>query len=75
MSGDSIAYNSGQFDIDSDNSCNGWLTVSDDGSMVGFETANMPGNIGYARAGKKVIGAEDGAKCLWGWFTDDLSHE
>jgi len=74
ISPDSIAYTSGLFDIDSDNSCNGWLSVTDDGVKVGFEASHMSVDGVYPEK-DKVIGPERGAQCLWRWFTAELSQK
>lgn len=74
LSPDSIAYYSGHFDIDSDNSCNGWLTVSDDGSRLGFEASNMPFQGPYSEK-NQMLGPGQAAECLWRWFTETLNQK
>jgi len=73
FSADSIAYASGHVDIDSDSSCNGWLTVSDNGRSLGFAASNMPFQSTYSEK-NKILTPEQAAKCLWQWFTEILNQ-
>ncbi len=73
MRSDSIAYSSGHFDIDSDNSCNGWLAVSDDGSKLGFDTSSLWATMPGAEQGK-LLSAEKAAEYLWRTFTENLNQ-
>jgi len=69
----SIAYSSGQLDIDSDNSCNGWLCISDDGNKLGFDTSGL---WGIMRGGdeRTMVSTEEAAESFWRGFTDILNQ-
>ncbi|MHC4144257.1 MAG: toll/interleukin-1 receptor domain-containing protein [Planctomycetota bacterium] len=73
MRSDSIAYSSGQLDIDSDNSCNGWLCISDDGSKLGFDTSGLWGLM-PAGVDCTIVDTEKAAACFWRGFTDVLNR-
>lgn len=70
MGSDSIAYNSGHFDIDSDNSCNGWLRISDELSKLGFDISNLWVTM-PAGDESRLLGSEKAAECLWRTFTEN----
>ena len=74
MRSDSIAYTSGHFDIDSDNSYNGWLAVSDDGSKLGFDTSSLWATMQGAEQGK-LLSAEKAPECLWRRFIEILNQD
>ncbi|MFX0199081.1 MAG: toll/interleukin-1 receptor domain-containing protein [Candidatus Hodarchaeota archaeon] len=70
-SSDSIAYQSGQFNIDSDNSFNDILSVSDDEQSLGFRPSNMWfGGQQYSE--KDLLSVQDAAEYLWRRFTEAL---
>jgi hypothetical protein len=72
-SSDSIAYQSGQFNSDSDNSYNDMLSVDDDKESLGFRPSGMWfGGQQYDR--DKLLSAERTAEYLWLRFTDSLSQ-
>lgn len=71
ISTNSIAYNSGSFDIDLDNSCNGWLSISYDGNTIGFEASNMWMAIPHEHEGK-LLGPDKAAEFLWIRFTENI---
>lgn len=74
LSSDSIAYNSGYFDLDTDNSCNGWITVADDGRKLGFEPSITPFGSPYPEK-SDILGPEQAAESFWRWFTDSLNQK
>lgn len=68
----SIAYSWGSTHFSNDNSCNGWLSVEDDGSelslslpMGGFELPDQE---------TKHLTPEQAAEALWKMFTHNLEH-
>ena len=70
-SSDAIAYQSGQFNSDSDNSYNDILSVDDDKESLGFGPSGMWfGSQQYDR--DKLLSAERAAEYLWLRFTDSL---
>ncbi|MHC4594649.1 MAG: toll/interleukin-1 receptor domain-containing protein [Planctomycetota bacterium] len=73
LSSNSIAYNSGYFDIDLDNSCNGWVTVTDDGRKLGFEPPITPFGSPYTEK-SEILGPEQAAECFWRRFTENLNE-
>lgn len=68
MSSDSLAYQSGQFNIDSDNSFNDILSLTDDEKSLGFKPSNMW--LQYPE--DEIFNAEQAAEYLWRRFTDSL---
>jgi hypothetical protein len=71
MSSDSIAYQAGQFNIDSDNSYNDILSVTDNKQSLGFQPSNaFFGARRYAQG--EILTAEQAAEYLWRGFTDNL---
>lgn len=73
MGSNSIAYSSGQLDIDSDNSCNGWLCITDDGTTLGFDTSGLWGIMPGADE-RTMFSTEEAAERFWRGFTDVLSQ-
>lgn len=74
FSSDSIAYNSGLFDLDSDNSCNGWLTVNSDKNKLGFKPSNMwYGSQDVEK--NEFLSPEQAAEYFWRLSTENLNQE
>ncbi len=70
-SSDSIAYQAGQFNIDSDNSYNDMLSVTDNKQSLGFQPSGaFFGGRQYAEG--EILTAEQSAEYLWRRFTDNL---
>ena len=70
-SSDSIAYQSGQFAINGDNSINDMLSISDNKQSLGFEPSNMwYGNRQFEDG--EILSAENAAEYLWRRFTENL---
>lgn len=68
---DSIAYQSGQFNIESDNSYNDMLSVTDDKQSLGFRPSGMwLGSQQHSR--DELLTVERAAEYLWYRFTDNL---
>lgn len=65
---DAIAYQSGQFNIESDNSFNDLLSVEDDGQSLGFRAGFFPG---YNKS-DNLLNPEQVSEYLWRRFTDNL---
>ena len=74
MSSDTIAYKSGQFDLDSDNSCNGWLCITNDGSQLGFDTSSLWMTMSSGKESKLLV-PEKAAECLWRRFTENINQQ
>lgn len=74
ISSNSIAYNSGQFNVDSDNSCNGWLGISDNGSKLGLDTSSLWVTMPCGDESKLLV-PEKAAECLWLRFTENLNQK
>jgi hypothetical protein len=70
-SSDSIAYQCGSVGLDSDDSFNDLLSVTDDGHSLGFEPSHMWLG-GDPEGAKTLLAAEDAAKYLWRRFTESL---
>jgi hypothetical protein len=71
ISSDSIAYQSGQFNIDSDNSFNDILSVSDNGQALGFKPSQMwVSSNEYSE--KDLLSADEAGEYLWRRFTERL---
>ena len=71
LSSDSIAYQSGQFTIDSDNSFSDILSISDNEESLVFSPSNMW--FGTSKfSGEKSLEPEQAAEYLWCRFTDNL---
>ncbi len=70
-SSDSIAYQAGQFNIDSDNSYNDMLSVSNDKQSIGFKPSGMRLG-GQINSGDQLLTAEQAAEYLWKGFTESL---
>jgi hypothetical protein len=71
ISTDSIAYQEGEFSIDTDNSLNDSLSVTDDGESLGLRPSGMWfGGQKYAK--DEPFSAERAAEYLWSRFTDKL---
>jgi len=70
MTSDSIAYQSGQFNIDSDNSLNDMLSVADNEQTLGFGPSYM--SMGSQYPADKILNAEEAAVHFWRRFTDAL---
>ena len=71
-SSNSIAYHSGQVDINNDGSMNDWLSVDDDGYELGLK----PSGLGFhkpPRAKKDLLNKEESAEYLWMRFTEYIS--
>lgn len=68
---DSIAYHSGQFAIEGDNSFNDMLTVADDRQALGFKPSGMRLS-GNQNDRERLLTAEGAAEYLWRRFTDNL---
>lgn len=73
ISSDAIAYNSGQFDLDSDNSCNEWLGINNDGSKLGFNTSSLWMTMPSGKESKLLV-PEKAAECLWRRFTENINQ-
>ncbi len=71
MSTDAIAYQSGQFTIESDNSFNDLLQVADDGQTLGFGPSSMMQSV-LGQSSEKSLSAQEAAGYLWHRFTNDL---
>lgn len=70
-SSDSIAYQSGQFNIDSDNSYNDILSVTHNDQSLGFSPSGMWfGAHEYSE--EEMLTAEKAAEYLWRRFTDNI---
>ena len=70
-SSDSIAYQAGHFNIESDNSFNDMLSVSSDEQSLGFKPSGMW--LGGQRySDNQILTAEQAAEYLWQRFTDSL---
>jgi len=70
-SSDSIGHQSGRFDIESDNSFNDMLSVSDDRQSLGFRPSGMwIGGQQYDR--DELLTADLVAEYLWRRFTDNI---
>lgn len=70
-SSDAIAYQSGKFGIDSDNSYNDMLNVSDDEHSLGFRMSNMwVGSQEYSE--NDLLTADQVSEYLWRKFTNTL---
>ena len=70
-SSDAIAYQEGQFNLDSDNSYNDMLTVVDDEHSLGFKPSGMWfGAVNYFE--KNFLNAGEAVEYLWRRFTDSL---
>jgi hypothetical protein len=68
-SSNSIAYHSGQIDINNDGSMNDWLSVDDDGYELGLR----PSGLGFNKASKfkkDLLDKEESAEYLWMRFTE-----
>ena len=72
-SSDSIAYQTGEFSIDSDNSFNALLQVEDRGESLGFNSSRMWFGA-YEEQGDRLINAQEAAELLWRKFTDTLGY-
>lgn len=71
---DSIVYSASNIDIDSDNSFNDLITVSDDGLKLGFNVSGMW--FGSPSPEKdQLLTAEEAAEYFWRRFTDNLNQE
>lgn len=71
LASDSIAYQSGQFAIEGDNSFNDMLSIADDKHSLGFRPSGMwYGSQQHDREG--LLTAEQAAEYLWRRFTDNL---
>ena len=71
---DSIVYSASNIDIDSDNSFNDLITVSDDGLKLGFNVSGMW--FGSSSPEKdQLLTAEEAAEYFWRRFTDNLNQE
>ncbi|MDP6634124.1 MAG: toll/interleukin-1 receptor domain-containing protein [Phycisphaerae bacterium] len=71
-SSDSICYATGEFSIDSDNSYNDMLSVSDDDQTLGFSPSGMwLGGLQDSR--EELLNATEAAEHLWRRFTENLS--
>jgi hypothetical protein len=73
MSTDSIAYSSGPFTIDRDNSLNDWLAVDDDERELGLRPSGMWLGRGEDHAEGKLLSPEQAGEYLWDRFTESLS--
>ena len=70
-SSDSIAYQAGRFNVESDNSYNDMLSVTDDKQSLGFRPSGMwLGSQQYVH--DELLTAERAAEYLWYRFTDNL---
>lgn len=70
-SSDSIAYQAGQFNIESDNSFNDMLSVSNNEQSLGFKPSGMW--FGHQQnRDNKLLTEEQAAEYLWQRFTDSL---
>ena len=70
-SSDSIAYQAGKFSIDSDNSVNDYLSISDDEQSLGFLSSGM-GFLSNRNNENEHMSAQQAAEYLWKRFTDNL---
>lgn len=67
----SIAYKTGEFNIDNDNSLNDCLTIGDDGQSLGFHRSGMwGGRQGFVEG--ELLSEERAAEYLWSRFTENL---
>ena len=71
MSTDSIAYQTGEFSIDTDNSFNALLRVNDGEQSLGFDCSGMWFGS-YGNQQEQFVNAQEAAELLWRKFTDDL---
>lgn len=71
MTSDSIAYQSGQFNIESDNSLNDMLSVADNEQSLGFSPSHM-WMSSQQYPGDEILTAEQAAEYFWRRFTDAL---
>lgn len=70
-SSDAIAYHSGQFNIDNDNSFNDILSVTHNNQTLGFSTSGMwSGGQDYSK--EEILSAERVAEYLWRKSTDSI---
>jgi hypothetical protein len=70
-SSDSIAYQSGQFSIESDNSYNDILSIQDDEKSLGFRPL-MSAFYSQQYPEKNIMSVQEAAEYLWHKFTDVL---
>jgi len=71
-SSNSIAYHSGQVDINNDSSMNDWLSVDDNGHELGLK----PSGLGFSKPSKfrkDLLNKEESAEYLWIRFTEYIS--
>lgn len=70
-SSNSIAYRSGQVDIENDSSMNDWLTVEQSDFELGLKPSGM-GFGRYATSDKVLLDKQGAAEYLWKRFTENL---
>jgi hypothetical protein len=69
MSSESISYQEGSnVSIEHDNSYNDWLTITDDGSELGFEIGNKYA-VGMGEIKESALNPQKAAEYLWKRFT------
>lgn len=71
-SSNSIAYQSGQVNINNDSSMNDWLSVDDDGYELGLK----PSGLGFSKPlkfTKDLLNTEESAEYLWMRFTEYIT--
>lgn len=71
MSSDSIAYQTGEFSIDSDDSFNALLPVEGDAQCLGFSRSGAWFGS-YDEPGDRLMNAQQAAELLWRRFTENL---
>jgi len=72
LSEDSIAYSEGSSGYENDSSFNDWLTVNDDGLILGLTASGFSMNINNDQE-EKLLSSEGAAKYLWLRFTNCLT--
>lgn len=73
MSSDSIAYQTGKFNIESDNSYNDMLSIVDDKHSLGFQPSGLL-SIGQQFLENNILNSEQAAEYLWRSFTHNLDN-
>lgn len=67
-----ICYSESFYDLDNDSSMNDWLSVSNDGFTLFFESSGIGG--GFGRSDSKNLTEQQAAEYLWRRFTARLSQ-
>lgn len=73
FSSNSIAYQEGNHNIDSDNSCNDWLSISEKENKLGLEASGMFFGASHFEKGT-LLSLEKAGEYLWRRFTERLQY-